>query len=209
MTLAADLVVHEARGETKAVALVLPGGKADSFDVADPKQLAAVRMVPIARSIVAKGGTHGVAAWIVRYRYRGWNGDQMSPVEDTQWALGQVRRQHGDVPVVLVGHSMGGRTAVRAAADPSVVAVAALAPWLPDGEPVEQLRDRAVLIAHGNLDTVTSPRASRRFAQRAAPLAAQIRFVTVYGDTHAMFRWRKWHRLTTDFVVDVLGQRAG
>jgi dienelactone hydrolase len=103
---------------------------------------------------------------------------------------------------------MGGRTAVRAADDPSVVAVAALAPWLPDGEPVEQLRDRAVLIAHGNLDTVTSPRASRRFAQRAAPLAAQIRFVTVYGDTHAMFRWRKWHRLTTDFVVDVLGQRA-
>jgi hypothetical protein len=36
-----------------------------------------------------------------------------------------------------------------------------------------------------------------------------MRFVTVYGDTHGMFRWRKWHRLTTDFVVDVLGRPAG
>ena len=37
------------------------------------------------------------------------------------------------MPVVLLGHSMGGRTAVAVADDPSVVGVVALAPWLPAG----------------------------------------------------------------------------
>ncbi len=201
-----DLVVHPARGETKAVVVVLPGGKADSFDLADSRQLAAVRMTPIARALSRLGAGKGLAVWMVRYRYRGWNGEQMSPVADTRWALEEVRRRHGDVPVVLVGHSMGGRTAMRAADDASVRAVVGLAPWLPDGEPVEPLRDRVVLIAHGNMDTVTSPRASRRFARRAASIASQLGFVSVYGDTHAMlFRWRAWHRVTTQFVLGIVG----
>jgi pimeloyl-ACP methyl ester carboxylesterase len=203
---APDLVVRPAAGETKAVVLVLPGGKADSFDPADVRQLAAVRMAPIARLLSRAAGADGLAVWMVRYRYRGWNGEQMSPVADTRWALDEVRRRHGDVPVVLVGHSMGGRTAVRAADDPSVRAVLGLAPWLPDGEPVDPVRDRIVLIAHGNIDTVTSPRASRRFAGRAVPVAAQIGFVTVCGDMHAMmFRWRAWHRLSRQFVLGSLG----
>jgi len=203
---APDLVVHPARGDTTAVALVLPGGRADSFDPADVRQLAAVRMAPIARALSRRGRDGGLAVWMVRYRYRGWNGEHMSPVADTRWALDEVRRRHGDVPVVLVGHSMGGRTAMRAADDPSVRAALGLAPWLPDGEPVEPVRDRIVLIAHGNVDTVTSPRAARRFARRAEPLAAKVGFVTVCGDMHAMlFRWRAWHRLSFQFVLGVLG----
>jgi pimeloyl-ACP methyl ester carboxylesterase len=203
---APDLVVHPARGETRAVALVLPGGKADSFDPADVRQLAAIRMSPITRALSRRGGDQGLAVWLVRYRYRGWNGEQMSPVADTRWALDEVRRRHGDVPVALVGHSMGGRVAVRAADDPSVRAVLGLAPWLPAGEPVEQLRERIVLIAHGNVDTVTSARASRRFARAAMPVAAQVGFVTVCGDMHALlFRWRAWHRLSTQFVLGALG----
>lgn len=202
---APDLVVRPARGETTAVALLLPGGRADSFEPAGVRQLAAVRMLPIARALARRGGDQGLAVWTVRYRFRGWNGEQMSPVADTRWALDEVRRRHGDVPVVLVGHSMGGRTAMRAADDASVRAALGLAPWLPDGEPVEHVRDRVVLIAHGNIDTVTSPRAARRFARRAEPVAAKVGFMTVCGDMHAMvFRWRAWHRLTTNFVLGVL-----
>lgn len=200
------LVVRPARGDTTAVVLVLPGGKADSFDPADVRQLAAVRMAPIARALSRRGRDSGLAVWMVGYRYRGWNGEQMSPVADTRWALEEVRRRHGDVPVVLVGHSMGGRTAMRAADDPSVRATLGLAPWLPDGEPAEHVRDRIVLIAHGNIDTVTSPRAARRFARQAEPVAAKVGFVTVCGDMHAMlFRWRTWHRLSIQFVLGVLG----
>jgi len=97
---------------------------------------------------------------------------------------------------------MGGRTALRVAGDASVLGVAALAPWLPDGEPVEQLVGREVLIAHGNLDRVTSPRASREFADRARPVAKHVDYVTVWGDAHAMLlRAPMWHRLATRFAL--------
>jgi alpha-beta hydrolase superfamily lysophospholipase len=209
VTVEPDVVVRPANGETAAVALLLPGGTKQSFDPAEVRQLAAVRMVPFARSLAQAGAARGLAVWTLRYRFRGWNGEQMSPVADTRWALDEVRRRHGEVPVVLVGHSMGGRTAVRAADDASVRAIVALAPWLPDGEPVDQLRDRSVLIVHGNSDTVTSPRAARRYAREAENVAARLGFVSVRGDMHAMlFRWRAWHRLTTGFTLGALGMRA-
>ena len=202
---APSVVSLDARGDTKAVVLVLPGGRADSFEATDARQLTAVRMRPLARHLHRRVRQHGVAVWLVRYRYRGWNGPEMSPVPDAGWALDEVRRRHGDVPVVLVGHSMGGRTALRVAGDRSVGAVAALAPWLFDTEPTEQLDGRRVLIAHGDLDKVTSPAASRRYADRAARVAT-VTYVAIRGDLHGMvLRWRTWHRLTTSFVLDVLG----
>ena len=202
---APDLVVHPARGDTTAVALVLPGGTADSFDPAHVRQLAAIRVAPIARALARRGSGHGLAVWVLRYRYRGWNGTEASPVQDTSWALGEVRRRHGDVPVVLVGHSMGGRTALRVGGEGSVRGVVALAPWLPEGEPTAQLTGRPVLIAHGNLDKVTSARASQRYAERLAASGGQVGRALVCGDVHAMLlRWPLWHRLSTSFVLSTV-----
>jgi pimeloyl-ACP methyl ester carboxylesterase len=202
---APGVIVHEATGATRSVVLVLPGGRENSFDPTDTRQLTAVRMRPIARLLHRRGRKAGVAVWLVRYRFRGWNGEAMSPVPDAQWALDEVRRRHGDVPVVLVGHSMGGRTALRVAGGSNVRAVVALAPWLMDTEPVEQLAGRDVLIAHGDLDKVTSPRASRRYADRAAAVTRVV-YVTVRRDLHGMvLRWRTWHRLTVDFALGTLG----
>jgi predicted esterase len=88
------------------------------------------------------------------------------------------------------------------------VAAAGLAPWLPDGEPVEQLADRRILLAHGDADSVTSPHATRGFAERAAAVAAGVAFVAMRNERHAMLpRAAAWHRLTTAFVLDVLGLR--
>jgi alpha-beta hydrolase superfamily lysophospholipase len=192
-------------GGVKAVALVLPGGRVDSLDPTDPRQLAAVRMRPFASALRRHGAAHGLGVGVVRYRYRGWNGDDMSPVADTRWALDEVRRRHGDVDVVLVGHSMGGRTALRVADDASVRGVAALAPWLPREEPVAQLVNRDLLVVHGDLDRITSPRASRRYAERANSVARSVEYVTIHGDTHAMlFRFAAWHRLVTRFTLETL-----
>jgi predicted esterase len=203
---AASVDVLEADGQTTAVALVLHGGKAKSFAPSDPGQLAAVRMRPFASMLHRRGRRRGLAVWSVRYRYRGWNGDQRSPVADVQWALDEVRRRHGAVPVVLVGHSMGGRTAFAAGGDSSVRGVCALAPWTEPNDPVAQLAGRTILIAHGNLDTVTSPRGSRAYAQRASQVATRVGYIVVGGDMHAMlFRWRRWHRLATGFTLGVLG----
>jgi pimeloyl-ACP methyl ester carboxylesterase len=126
--------VQPANGSTRAIAIVLPGGRADSFELTQNRHLSAVRMRPFARSLHGAGRHAGLTVMLLRYRYRGWNGREMSPVADARWALDDARARHGDVPVVLVGHSMGGRTALRVAGHDSVRGVAALAPWLPDGD---------------------------------------------------------------------------
>jgi pimeloyl-ACP methyl ester carboxylesterase len=206
VALAASVDVLPSDGPTTSVVLVLPGGKAKSFEPGDPTKLSAARMRPFASMLHRRGRAHGLAVWTVRYRYRGWNGDQRSPVVDAQWALEEVRRRHGDVPVAVIGHSMGGRTSLAIGGDPSIRGVCALAPWTESGDPVQQLAGSTVLIAHGNLDMVTSPRASRQYAARAAKVAARVGYIVVVGDMHAMvFRWRRWHRIATGFSLGVLG----
>jgi predicted esterase len=198
--------VRAAAGRTRAVALVLPGGQVSSLLPSSPRQLAARRMYPFAAGLHRADRDRGLAVWLLHYRYRGWNGEQASPLADIGWALDEVRRRHGGVPVVLLGHSMGGRAALRMGGDPSVRAVAAFAPWLPGGEPAGQLAGRRVLIAHGSLDRVTSPRASRGYARLAAAAGADVRWQQVRGDTHAMLlRYQTWQRLAIRFTICALG----
>jgi dienelactone hydrolase len=190
----------------KAVALLLHGGRADSYAAAAPSNLAAVRMRPFGRALQRRGAAHGLAISALGYRYRGWNGVEASPVADARWALDEVRTRHGDVPVVLVGHSMGGRVALRIADDPSVVGVIALAPWVTEADPVTPVVGKRGLIAHGNLDFVTSPRASRRFAKLAQEAGADMSYQVIHGDNHAMLlRPRTWHRLSARTALDFLG----
>lgn len=204
------LLERPARGETAAVVLVLYGGKSDSEQPSRPWHLSAVRMVPIARMLHRWGRGRGAAVCTVRYRLRGWNKDQMSPVQDARWALEEIRRRHGDVPVVLVGHSMGGRAAMRVADARNVVAVLGLAPWLPKGEPTDAVRDRRVLVVHGTADRWTSPNESLMWCERARPLTAGMRRLEVAGVGHFMLRRvRLWNALTCLFVQDALADRTG
>jgi len=162
-------------------------------------------MGPFAKVIHRQAGEHGVAVWSVLHRFRGWNDADMSPVHDARWALEQVRQQHGDVPVVLLGHSMGGRTAVRVLDDPSVVAMVGLAPWLPD-EPVEVASDRTVAIVHGTSDHTTSPRQTRRWADQARPLARSVVYVRMRHAGHFLLRRvGLWTDLATGFTLTFLG----
>ncbi len=190
----------------EAVALVLHGGRERSQEPVRPGQLAVRRMRPFVRDLASAGGDHGLAVWLLQNRVRGWNGDERSPVADARWALAQIEGRHGDVPVVLVGHSMGGRSAVHVAGHPSVVGVAALAPWLPRGDPYEQVAGRAVLVVHGQLDTTTSPRASLEWAREAATVTERIWRVQVRRERHAML-WRAglWHGLVTEFTIATFG----
>jgi alpha-beta hydrolase superfamily lysophospholipase len=192
-------------GPTTAVALVLPGGKANSYAPTDPSTPGARRMRPFASALHRRARTSGLAVWTVRYRYRGWNGGERSPVADALWALAEVRRRHGEVPVSVLGHSMGGRTALAVGGDPSVVGVCAFAPWTEAADPVAQLAGQSVLIAHGTLDRITSAAASRAYAARASQVAARVGYVPVRGDTHAMlFRWWAWNRIAIGFTLGML-----
>jgi alpha-beta hydrolase superfamily lysophospholipase len=197
--------VRPASGVTRAVALLLHGGKEASYDPADPMHLSSRRMRPFARAIHRQGASAGIAVWTLAYRYRGWNGAAMSPVHDARWALEEVRRVHGGVPVVLLGHSMGGRVAVRVLDDPSVTAMVALAPWLPR-EPSDVARDRSVLLVHGLQDRTTDPRETRAWAEAARPVARSLTTVELHGAGHYLLRRvRLWTDLGAGYVLAGLG----
>jgi dienelactone hydrolase len=192
----------------KAVVLVLHGGTEHSYDPVGWRNLAGLRMLPIAMTLRARGRRHGVLVEPVRYRVRGWNGDDASPVADARAALTSARERHGGLPVVLVGHSMGARTALRVADDRDVIAVVGMAPWTPSGEPADHTAGRRLLLLQGDRDTVTPPEASLAFARRAAAAGASVARVVVRGDAHAMLRrWPTWHRLAVDLVLAEAGIR--
>ncbi len=199
------LDVHEAVGTTRAVVVVLHGGKADSYERSEPQHLSSRRVNPFVRALAKQGNGEGVAVWKVRYRVRGWNGRDKSPVQDAQWALDEVRRQHGDVPVVLVGHSMGGRAAAHVLGDPSVIGAVLLCPWLPH-EPFDGAFGKRVLLAHGVVDRWTSPRETRDWATAARPLAAALTYVRVRRTGHFMLRRSGlWTDLTVGPTLTWLG----
>lgn len=184
----------------RAVVIVIHGGQSVSLRPTSPVQLAVLRMIPVSRAIRRVAGGSGVAVIRPRLRLRGWNGAQASPVADVAEVLEAVPRRFGQVPVVLVGHSLGARAALRAAGHPSVIAVAGLAPWLPAGEPTAQLAGRRLLLVHGTADTVTSPAMTWQYARDASDFAA-VGAVAVQGGDHAMLRRaRLWHRLAAEFA---------
>jgi hypothetical protein len=116
----------------RAVVLALPGGDALSTRRRSP--MAAALMWPLARHLVREGFSDGLAAHVVHYRFRGWNGGHAHPAEDAEWAVGEAVRRYGDVPVCLVGMDMGARAALHAAGHAAVTSVVALAPWLPGAD---------------------------------------------------------------------------
>lgn len=193
------------RCEVRGVALVLHGGRETSTRPVRAGNLAALRMRPFARSLVAAGASSGLAVARLRHDVRGWNGELRSPVGDARTALGDLAARFPGVPFALVGHSMGGRTAIHVADDPNVRAVVGLAPWIEQGEPADTMAGRRLLIAHGDRDRVTNPRASAGYAKAAAAYAESASYVIVRGERHAMLRRaRLWHRLSTGFVLGAL-----
>ena len=175
------------------------GGRSVSTDPVTRVQPAVLRMVPFARAIRHAMRGSRVAVYRPRFGLRGWNGELQSPVADLREVLDCIGTRFGPVPVVLVGHSMGARAALRTAGHPLVAAVAGLAPWLPSSEPVDQLAGRRILLAHGTADRVTRPADTWAYAERAR-LVTEVAAIEVQGGDHALLRRAPlWHRLATDF----------
>jgi pimeloyl-ACP methyl ester carboxylesterase len=227
----------------EAVVLLLHGGMADGFASVRPLDPAVLRLLPFGRSVVrASGGRIALAK--LRYTVRGWNGDLASPLADARWALDQIDARFGHLPLGLVGHSMGGRVALRVAdyrSQPDSIpggdarilegnagapegtgsgdgrgngsadrrrgltSIAALAPWLPDGEPPPALGDRVLLLAHGTADRTTDPVRTAELAEKLRAAGRDVELVEFPNGRHSMlFPARPWHDLVARFMVRTL-----
>ncbi|MGX9919808.1 alpha/beta hydrolase [Streptomyces sp. NPDC002248] len=196
----------DAPGSGRCTVVVLHGGKAEGREPARPWQPAALRMRPFATALRRALPSRSAEVVPVRYRYRGWNGSAADPLQDTLLALDALAARDGDRPVVLLGHSMGGRAALRAAGHPTVRGIVALAPWCPEGEPVAQLAGRELVILHGDQDRVTSPDASWRLLARAREEGTVASGVRLTGGEHTMLRYAgMWRRLAVGAVTGLLG----
>jgi len=184
----------------RGVVVVAHGGESVSTQPTSAYQLAVLRMIPLAAAVQHAVRGRGVVVRRSRFEVRGWNDSDASPVRDLTRLLDDVRDEFGPVPVVLVGHSMGARAALRAAGHPSVTAAAGLAPWLPPGEPVDQLAGRRILLAHGTADAVTRPADTWVYAERARALTRVTAIEVRTGEHTLLWRAPLWHGLAVAFT---------
>jgi hypothetical protein len=192
------------------VVLLLPGGGETSLRRPSSIRLPSATRT-LGRRLTRAGHKDGLAAHVVHYRYRGWNGSEAHLAHDATWAADEVVRRYGDVPVALVGVGMGGRAALRAAGHEAVNSVVAIAPWLPEEdmaaapEPVKQLVGRKVLLVHGTNDRRTDPELSFRLASRAKKANREVCRFEVHSDGHALHQYRaEVQALAEDFVMGAL-----
>lgn len=195
----------------RASILMLHGGQESNTEPVRNKHASWWRMALLARSLRGFAKEDGLDLDLLQYRLRGWNNaHDPAPVRDARETLERMRAERPGVPVVLVGHSMGGRTACRVADDPAVLGVVGLAPWLPPGEPHQAIAGKALHVLHGTADRWTSPRASRDFVERSRALATSATWDSLPGAGHFMFRQvSTWRRFVEDSVRKILDDSTG
>jgi pimeloyl-ACP methyl ester carboxylesterase len=134
----------------------------------------------------------------LRYRIKSWKRIDWC-VEDM---LAAIDEAHAD-RTLLVGFSMGGAVAVRAAAHPTVTGVLGLAPWLHDQLDVGPLVGRRLDVLHGALDRWlpgipgVNPSISRRGFERARALGVEGTYTVIPGALHGIAVRRRSGKLVT------------
>ncbi len=197
--------------DARGVVLVLHGGGEHGRRPVTWRSSAVLRMWPFATAIERAGGGD-LAVVRLKNSVVGWNGDDTSPVHDARWALDAVRGEYPHLPIALVGHSMGGRVALRLAGEDGVRVLVGLAPWVHESDEPRGGPGLTALLMHGTLDRTTDPRATEQMAALMRERGVDARYRPVPRSGHAMLiRAPLWHREAATFVSEALlgPDRAG
>ena len=189
------------------IVVVLHGGaNRPGNPMVSPTQLSVLRMVPIAQRVAHTAPR--LAVFRLLNSVRGWD-QTHTPVDDARWAMTQAQQRLGDLPVCLIGHSLGGRAAILTAGDERVRSVVALAPWVyptdyPDGDIGDGAGGKPILFVHGSRDRIAKPANSRIVAERLAG-HARVGYITVEAGQHGMLgHLRTFDGLAADFAAATL-----
>ena len=196
------IATWQPRKPAGAVLVLHGGGARAGAEEVSAVQLSVLRMVPLAARI-ALAGRGRLAVFRLLNSSRGW-ANTSTPVDDARWAIAQLRERLGELPIGLVGHSLGGRAAILAAPEQGVRSVVALAPWLSASEAAVNAGGRRILVVHGTADRIASPERSAATA-RALSRSAEVGYISVRGGNHAMLgRHAPFDRYAAEFMIATL-----
>lgn len=199
--------------EVDAGVLVLHGGTDNKAKAARPARRSfPAPWIPadrVAQGVVKRTRSQRVGVWTLRHRLAGWDrDDDPTPVLEARAAIDAIDQLHHGLPVVLVGHSMGGRTAVCVADSPHVRGVIGLAPWLPESQSADPLRDRHLRIAHARLDHECPLGSMWDFLTRALSTAASVEVQDMGWDLHYLLLERRWRDYAATQVLAILSRTS-
>lgn len=186
---------------TEAVAVLLHGasvGAASSTSWLTPVALRVQMFAPAIRT------SAGGRIQVIRLRHpdRDWKTLFRGAVGDTAQLLAHIRRESPQARIALVGHSNGGRVALRLSADSRVDAVAALAPWITSNDRFTPRAGQPLLLMHGSQDRITDPKATAALADTLRGRGCLVDSETVLGENHALLmRSSYWHRRVAGFLA--------
>ncbi|MEX1907204.1 alpha/beta fold hydrolase [Janibacter sp. Y6] len=209
MTLTEEQVRRLGPADPTACVIVLHGGTDDPTKAVRPRRTwlpATMNSHWIQNGVDRTLREEGVATWALAHRLAGWDDDaDPTPVREAAETVQQARRMYGEgVRIVLVGISMGGRTAVRVADMDGVVGVVGLVPWLPEEEPTYTLSGKHLRVGYAGLDRTCPLSSMTGFVGRARTDAATVEITEVGPDVHEMVLPRVWQPFTARSVRAIL-----